>query len=59
MLKHWNSKRKPLKLDLLLKKRKERENKKKKKRKKLVNLPRKWLLKLLPKKLERKLRKKD
>lgn len=59
LLKHWKNNRLHSRLNLLLKRKREREDKRKKKRKKLVNLQRRWLLKLPLRKQERRLRKRN
>jgi hypothetical protein len=48
-----------LKLNKQNKKKRDSKNKKRKKRKRLDNLPKKWLLKLRLRKLERRLKRRD
>lgn len=59
LLELWKNKGPLSKLKWQLKRKKDRERKKKKRRKKLVNLPRKWLLRLLQRKLGRRPKRKN
>lgn len=59
LLKLWRSNKPPMKLKWLPLRKRGRRDKRKKKRRRLANSLRRWLLRLLPKKPERRLRKRN
>lgn len=59
LLQLWKNNRLLLKLKWQQKRKKDKDRKKKERRKKLVNLQRIWLLRLLQRKLERRLKRKN